>query len=263
MTNKTIAGIALAAGAAGLAANNADAAPDQAKVDEAIKSLKEYDWGADRKTLDPIAQAINATHGDAAARKKIETALIAALPGASRSAQDFICRRLRVVGTTASVKPLAALLCDEKASAIARYALERHCCPSATDALSAALGKASKKLKPGIIGSLGIRRDKKSVSAICKFLSDSDGMTARAATKALALIGTPDAAKALCACAAKAPAAIKVQVADACLICAEQLLADGEKAAAIGVYKALKGDDQPKHVKVAAMKGMLTAASKK
>jgi len=262
MTNKTIAGITLAAGAVGLAANKASAAPDTAAVDTALKSLKTYDWGVDRKTLKPIVDAINASHGDAAARKKLETALLAALPGASRSAQDFICRRLRVIGTTASVKPLGALLCDEKASNIARYALERICCPTAVDALRAALPKACTKLKPGILGSLGVRRDKKSVAAIAKLLGDSDTMTARAATRALALIGTPEAGKALCACAAKAPDAIKVQAADASLICAEQLLADGEKAAAIGIYKALKGDDQPKHVKVAAVKGMLIAASK-
>jgi len=258
MTNKTITGIALAAGAVGLAASKASAA----KVDETIKSLKTYDWGVPRKTLEPIIDAINASHGDAAARKKLETALLAALPGATYSTQEFVCRRLRVIGTTASVKPLAALLCDEKISHMARYALERICCPTAVEALSAALPKACAKLKPGIIGSLGVRRDKKSVATICKFLGDKDTNTAKAAAKALALIGTPEAGKALCGCAAKAPDAIKIAVADAGLICAEQLLADGEKAAAIGLYKALKADGQPKHVKVAAMKGMLTAASK-
>ncbi len=263
MTNKTLTGIALAAGAVGLAANKASAAPDAAKVDEAIKSLKTYDWGVPRKTLDPIVDAINASHGDAAARKKLETALLAALPGATYSTQEFVCRRLRVIGTTASVKPLAALLCDEKISHMARYALERICCDSAVAALAAALPKAGAKLKPGIIGSLGIRRCKKSVATIAKFLGDKDTDTAKAAAKALALIGTPEAGKALCGCAGKAPAAIKIAVADAGLLCAEQLLADGEKAAAIGLYKALKADTQPKHVQVAATKGMLAAALKK
>jgi HEAT repeat protein len=233
-------------------------------VDTAIKSLKTYDWGVDRRTLNPIDQAVIATHGDAAGRKKLEKSLVDALAGGiSRSAQDFVCRRLRVIGTAQSVKALAGLLTDEKTSAIARFALGDISDDTAVDALRAALPKVSSKLKPGIIGSLGGRRDKKSVAAIAKFLGDSDMMVARAAAHSLALIGTADAAKALSACAKKAPANVKVSVADSCLICAEQLLADGNKAAAIAMYKGLRAADQPKHVKVAAAKGILTAASKK
>ena len=264
MTNKKIATMTLAAGAVGIAATKAAAKVDSAAVDAAIKSLKTYDWGADRNALNPIDQAINATHGDAAGRKKLEKGLLDALAGGiSRSAQDYVCRRLRVMGTASCVKALAALLPDEKTSAIARYALGRIPDEKATEALRAALPKVSTKIKPGIIGSLGGRRDKKSVAAIAKFLGDSDMMVARAAAHSLGLIGTADAAKALSACAKKAPANIKVSVADACLICAEQLLADGEKSAAIALYKDLKGGNQPKHVKVAATKGMLTAATKK
>jgi len=263
MTNKTIAGITLAAGAVGIAAGKASAAPDAAAVDAAVKSLKTYDWGVPRKTLDPICDAINASHGDPAARKKIELALVAALPGASRSAADFICRRLRVIGTGASVKALAALMAKEDTAHMARYALERLDDAKALGALRAALPKACAKTKPGVIGSLGIRRDKTSVPAIARALADKDMNVAKAAAKALALIGCAGSAKALTAFVAKAPACMKIPVADACLICAEQLLADGQKTAAISLYKCLKGDSQPKHVKVAAMKGMLTAASKK
>ena len=263
MTSKNIAKMTLAAGAVALVADKAVAAIDAAAVDTAIKSLKTYDWGVERKTLAPIDQAVIATHTDAAGRKKLEKDLVDALAGGvSRSAQDFICRRLRVIGTGQSIKALAAFLTDEETSNIARFALGDIPGDAALEALRAALPKASAKLKPGIIGSLGVRRDKKSVAAIAKFLGDSDVMTARAAAHSLGVIGTPNAARALCACAARAPAAIKTSVADACLICADQLLADGEKAAAITLYKSLKGDGQPKHVKVAAMKGMLTAASK-
>ena len=126
-----------------------------------------------------------------------------------------------------------------------------------------ALPKVGSKLKPGIIGSLGKRRDTKSIGAISKLLGDSDIQVARAAAQALALIGTPAAAKELSKFAKKAPANMKMPVADACLICAEQLLADGKKSEAGALYKELQGGDQPAHVKVAAMKGMLAAATKK
>jgi len=233
-------------------------------VDSAFNTLKTYDWGADRAALNPIDQAIIATHGDAAARKTLEKRLVDALAGGlSRSAQDYVCRKLRVVGTAQSIKALAALLPAEETSHIARYALERIPDAKAAEALRDALPKVSRKLKPGMIGSLGVRRDTKSIGAIVKLLGDSDPQVARAAAHALALIGTPAAAKELSKLAKKAPANMKVPAADARLICAEQLLADGKKSEAVALYKELQGKDQPAHVKVAAMKGMLAATTKK
>ena len=274
MTSKEIATMAVAAGAVAAVADKATAAKKApakkapveqgpATLDEALKLLKTYDWGKNRDFLNLIDQAIVATHGDAAGRKKLEKALVGALAGGiSRSAQDYVCRRLRVIGTAGCVKALAALLPDEKTSHIARYALEHIPGDAAADALRAALPKVSKKLKPGIIGSLGVRLDKKSTATIAKCLGDSDVLIAKAAAHSLALIGTSTAARALSAFAKKTPAAMKIPVADACLICAEQLLADGEKATAVAMYNELKGAGQPKHVKVAAMKGLLAAARK-
>ena len=264
MTSKETTRMTLAFGATALAAAKAVAQTDSAAVDNAFNTLKTYDWGADREALKPIDQAIIATQGDAAARKALEKRLVDALAGGiSRSAQDYVCRKLRVVGTTQSVEALAALLPAEETSHIARYALERIPDEKAAEAMRDALPKVSSKLKPGIIGSLGKRRDNKSIEAISKLLGDSDIQVARAAAQSLGLIGTPAAAKELSKFAKKAPANMKMPVADARLICAEQLLADGEKSEAIALYKELQGNDQPTHVKVAAMKGMLTAATKK
>jgi len=247
-----------------VAAAKAMGETDSAAVEKAFETLKTYDWGADPETLRPIDQAIVATHGDTAARKALEKSLVDTLAGGiSRSAQDYVCRRLRIVGTTGSVEALAALLPAEETSHIARYALERIPDETATEAMRDALPKVSNKLKPGIIGSLGVRRDKKSIKAISKYLGDSDIQVAQAAAQSLALIGTPAAARELSAFAEKAPATMKMPVADARLICAEHLLADGEKSEAVALYKGLRDDDQPAHVKVAAMKGMLAAATTK
>ena len=260
MTNKETIRMTLAAGAATVAVAQADSAA----LDKALETLKTYDWGADREALKPIDQAIIATHDDTAARKALEKSLVDALAGGiSRSAQDYVCRKLRIVGTTQSVEALAALLAAEDTSHIARYALERIPDEKAAKAMRDALPKVSKKLKPGIIGSLGVRRDKKSIMVFSKLLGDSDIQVAKAAAQSLGLIGTSAAAKELSKFAKKASANMKLSVADACLVCAEQLLADGEKSEAVALYKELKGDDKPAHVKAAAMKGILTAATKK
>ncbi len=264
MINKEMTGATLATGMATLAANKAVAKTDSAAVDQALKALKTYDWGADRETLNPIDQAINTTYGDSAARKTLEKSLVDILVGGiSRSAQDYVCRKLRIIGSGQSVSALAALLPDEATSHIARYALERIRNRKANAALRDALPKVSNTLKPGIISAMGIRRDRRSTKAIAALLGDSDIQVARAAANSLGLIGTSAAAKALSGFAPKAPSNMKLPVADACLTCAEQFLAAGEKAEAIALYTGLKGDNQPKHIKVAAMKGMLTAATLK
>ncbi|MBN1508213.1 MAG: HEAT repeat domain-containing protein [Sedimentisphaerales bacterium] len=264
MTSEEATRLTLAFGAAGLATARAVAQTDSAAVDSAFATLKTYDWGADREALKPIDDAIIATHGDAAARQALEKRLVDALVGGlSRSAQDYVCRKLRVVGTTQSIKALAALLPAEETSHIARYALERIPDEKAVDAMREALPRVSSKLKPGIVGSLGKRRDPQSIKVISELLGDSDIQVARAAAQSLGLIGTSAAAKELSKSAKKAPANMKIPLADACLICAEHLLADGEKSEAVALYRELQGDDRPAHVKVAAMKGLVTATTKR
>jgi HEAT repeat protein len=264
MSNKEITKMTLAVGTAAIAADKAVAQMDSAAVEKAFETLKTYDWGADPESLKAIDQSIIATHGDAAARKALEKRLVDTLTGGiSRSALDYVCRRLRIVGTRQSIEALAALLAAEETSHIARYALERIPDEKAVEVMRDALPKVSKKLKPGIIGSLGKRRDKKSIQAISKLLGDSDIQVAKAAAESLAMIGTPAAARELSKFAKKASANMKLPVADACLICAEQLLANGEKSEALALYRELQGGDKPAHVKAAAMKGILTAATKK
>jgi HEAT repeat protein len=224
------------------AATAAVAQADSGAVDGAFKTLKTYDWGADREALKPIDQAIIATQDDAAARRALENSLVDALAGGiSRSAQDYVCRRLRIVGTARSVDALAALLPAEETSHISRYALERIPDEEAAEAMREALPKVSSRLKPGIISSLGTRRDKKSIKAISKLLGDSDIQVAKAAAQSLGLIGTSAAARQLSKFAKKAPANMKMPVADACLVCAEQLLADGKKSEAVALYKEFRG----------------------
>lgn len=263
MISNTTTKMTLAAGAA-LAAQNAVAQMDTAAVDQAFDALKTYDWGVDQKTLSPIDEAVIATHGNTEARKALEKRLADALSsGLTRSAQDYVCRKLRIIGTAQSVKALAALLDNEDTSSIARYALERIQDKAAVAAMRDALPKVSDKLKPGLIGSLGKCGDTQSIDTISKMLSHSDVNVARSAAQALALLGTPDAAKALSQYASKAPAAMQIPVADASLICAEKLLADGNKTEAVALYTAFRGDDQPSQIKVAAMKGLLTAATQR
>jgi HEAT repeat protein len=231
-------------------------------LDPAFEALKTYDWGADRNALNPLDEAVVATQNDAQARKELETRLAAVLKtDVSRDAKDVVCRLLMVAGTAASVPTLAALLADEDIAHMARYALERIQAPEAAQAMRDALPQLSGKLKVGVIGSLGARQDAASVPLLAALLSDADPAVARAAAFALGDIRTPAVAKTL-AKAKSASAEARSAATDASLACAERLLADGKRAEALAVYRRFDSDDQPKHVRLAARRGMLACAGK-
>ncbi|HWB03139.1 MAG TPA: HEAT repeat domain-containing protein [Verrucomicrobiales bacterium] len=228
-------------------------------LDKAFEALKTYDWGMDPKLIQPIDEAIVSTHGDAAARKDLESRLIAALQGeAPRAAKDAVCRALRTIGTAASVPALAALLADEKLSHMARYALQCIPAPEAEKALAEALSKVGGKLKIGVISSLGVRRSAAAVAPLQAPLADSDPVIARAAACALGTIGSPEANQALTA--AKARPETKDAIADSMLECAENLLAAGKKQEAKAAYEKILSDSPSKAVKIAAERGAAACA---
>lgn len=231
-------------------------------LDKAFDALKSHDWGDKFNALKPITEAVVATHDDAPARKKLEMRLAAVLKtDVSRSAKDFVCRQLMVIGTAASASALAALLPDKNLSHMARYALERIPAAEAAKAMRDALPKLSGALKVGVIGSLGVRQDAQSVAELGELLSNDDAAVARGAAIALGAIRSRAAAQALAK--GKPNPQAKPAVTDASLACAEAILADGKNADALVIYKRLAGRDQPKHVRLAATRGMLNCAGKK
>ena len=231
-------------------------------LDKALESLKAYDWGQDLAPLQPIDDAVVSTHGDEDARRALEEQLVAALKGGvGRAARDFICRKLMVIGTAASVPALAEMLSSEEDSHMARYALERIPAPEAAQALRYALPALPTALRIGVMSSLGARQDEKCVDSLAQYAGDADPAVASAAAGALGAIRTPQAAKELASLAPTDPVA-RQAVTDASLACAESLLASNDKAAALVIYKRLSKGDQPKHVRLAATQGVLACASK-
>src|SRR5262245_3592957 len=231
-------------------------------LDKALEALNTFDWGADPKTLAPIGEAIVASQKDAHGRADLETKLAAVLGSkAPLAAKDYVCRQLMQIGSAACVPALAALLTDKDLAHKARFALERIPATEAAAALRDALGKVEGLLKVGVISSLGGRKDEASVAAIGALIGNSDNSIAIAAARALGSIRSADAAKALTAAKPSSPD-VKLAVTDASLACAEALLASGKKAEAIGIFKAYTGEDQPKHIRVAATRGLLGGAGK-
>jgi HEAT repeat protein len=226
-------------------------------LNEAFEALKKYDWGTDRAPLAPIEDAVAACHGNEADRKDLEGRLLEALASdISRDAKDYVCRKLAIVGSATAVPTLQKLLFAENHSHMARFALERIPGPEATQALVAALASVDDRLKVGIIGSIGVRRDPSSVARLASELNGGSKAVTKAVALALGTIGTIDAATAL------SNAKPTSEILDAQLMCAESLLANHQVEDAKKIYSALSLDHHDKIVRLAATRGMLACLAK-
>ena len=177
------------------------------------------------------------------------------------SSTDFqkakACQRAGELGAKEAVPALSALLSNEQLNTYARYGLEPIADPSAEEALRAALHKLKGNLQIGVINSIGKRRDRKAGPALAKMIYGSDGDVARAAAMALGNIGGTSEMQELQAALAKTKGMTRMAVADASLMCAERLLAEGERAQALDLYAALSAPGMPKPARLAAMQAII------
>ena len=193
-----------------------------------------------------------------------EGKLIAALKSnAELKERVDACRMLARVGTKEAVAPLAALLDDPKLAHMARYALEPIPSLSVDKALRDALGKLDGKLRIGVIGSLGVRRDAKAIKPLAGLLTNADPVTARAAARALGSIGTTAAAKAIDDALDRTPKANQLEFCEGLFRCAEALADDGKRKAAIGLYDRLRAiKAAPHQVRTGALRGAVLCRRK-
>jgi len=206
-------------------------ATNQIGIDQFFVSLAGFDWGADASFLAAIDALVVAAAGDPDSSRDLERRFNAVLA-------EYACRRLCLIGTTASVPGLAALLGEPEHSHMARFALERIDAAEAAEALREAVGHLSGKLRIGMISSLAARRDAAAVPVLAPLVRAGEPELASAAAFALGRIGTTEAAAALAA-AADPTCPIADVVFDSRISCAEQLLADGDRPAAQAVYRSL------------------------
>jgi type 1 glutamine amidotransferase/HEAT repeat protein len=234
-----------------------------AELQELLGKVKTYDWGQSRLALTDVTDIIKKAYGNKAELAEIEKALLGVLDSdATRAGKQFVCRQLSIIGTAQSVPTLAKMLTGEETSDMARYALERIPDPSVDEALRGSLKQASGNAKIGIINSLGQRRDKEAVSILSGILDGPDVEAATAAAAALGQIADSQAAEALAEAKGKASGKLLAVVLDAYLKCADQMVADGNKAGALAIYKELQATDMPKPIRTAALTGMINAAKK-
>ena len=200
--------------------------------------------------------------GETAAAPSQEQELIAVLRSETPESEKALAfKNLAIHGSPACVEAVATYLGNERLASWARITLEAIPGGEASAVLRSASETLSGRLLVGAINSLGVRRDTAAAPLLEKRLGDPDATIAVAAAAALGKIGTPAAATALSkAFDAGKPA--RDAVAEACVVCGEQLLAAGDAPAAVKLFDAVRRADVSEQRQAEATRAVILARGK-
>ncbi len=189
-----------------------------------------------------------------------EQDLIAVLRSdAPKGEKAITCKKMAIYGTDQSIPVLVPLLADKELSSWARIALEAIPGPAADAALRHAVGTVEGRLLIGVINSMAVRRDAQAVDVLIKTLEDTDADVACAAAVALGHLGGDQAGKRLMQSLTDSRANVRSAVAQGCILCAEQCLANDQSADAVTLYDAVRQAEVPDQRHLEAIRGAILA----
>ena len=221
-----------------------------------IDAIKRYEAGQSPVALTAVEE--NIRNAGPSQVKEIEGMLIKVLEASDATfyAKQFACKMLRRMGSEACLPALETLLCDEKLSHMARWALQGLPSPKVNAILRTAAQELSGDLRIGIIGTLAQRGDREAVSIVAPWLESDDGLLVETCIKALGEIGGRDAAQALNQ--AQIPVSLQPLRDDSLLKCLDGWVANGGAEGAASVYERMAGDEEKLlPTRVAAYRGLI------
>jgi HEAT repeat protein len=180
------------------------------------------------------------------------------------AARLWLLQQLQRIGREESVDGVAAIL-DDKDDEVREAAvrvLANNPSPKATGKLIAALSKATGKAKIGLLNGLGHRGDPKAVIAIANELIDDAGIGV-AAARALGRIPGEDSTNALSKGRKHTKGEVRTAIADALIVHADRILKDGKIAEATTIYAALNIPEEPRSIRLAALRGTIQSSGDK
>ena len=149
------------------------------------------EYGGDRSFAWAVRAQVVGTSAEQRARTEERLLKSLAAPGRTEAGVAFLCEMLALVGSSASVPVLAALLRDPKTTNAARFALQQIPGPEADAAFREALGVLVGREKAGLIGGIALRRDSSARAALVRLeAADSEPAVVRdSARRALEYLG--------------------------------------------------------------------------
>ncbi|HVU25163.1 MAG TPA: hypothetical protein VHE13_13635 [Opitutus sp.] len=136
------------------------------------REIARLEFGGDRTCASTIYRMV--VNAEPAQRPALETKLLEVLarPELTEAARQFVCRMLGLIGSSACVPAVTALLADNRSADDARRALDFVADAAVDEAYRAALGQLSGAALAGLIGSIGGRGDTGARGALATIAGD-------------------------------------------------------------------------------------------
>ena len=224
------------------------------KLEATLEKVAKYDYDQGREPLLALENIMRSMPATDAEKRFIEFLKT----DASIAGKDFICRQLSLIGSAAAVPTLARMLDSQETVEMARYALERIPGPASLEVLRNSLSKAPEKARPGIVNTLGLRRDTEAVPAIAKLVDSSNRDLSNSAIYALGKIASPQALSTLATLRKKG----SLDAMEASLIAADHLAASGQRPQALTIYRELAASGTPAMMRIGGLQGLATTGGK-
>jgi HEAT repeat protein/type 1 glutamine amidotransferase len=232
--------------------------------DAVFQTVARYTYGIDRKPLaDVQALVVHAGslgNGDDRSFRRALAERMAALlksDSATKTAKAFICGKIAAVGNEEQAPVLTALLSDKELAQPALSALAQIPGRSVDRILRDALATLQGNSKVAAVNAIGERRDSAATGPLSTLLEGADEELACAAASALGKIGEEAVVPALQKALSGAKGRLRGEIADACLICANQMIGKRSHALAVSLYSQLSASRETEPVRMAALRGLV------
>ncbi len=226
---------------------------DRPALDELLRRIAAYRYGESRSAIMDMNAFIRGVADIPEARRIMESKFDDFLGGtATLAGKQFICQKLALIGSGASVPTLTRMLRDSATTEIALFALEGIPGGAADTVLLGALQNSQGRTLTGAITATGNRRIGAATAALGSLAANADPVVSCAAIAALGRIGTEGALDVLERPAGTSSPDIRMATFDARLACAERL---GKTSA----YRSLAAAGNPLPVRSAALRGIVAS----
>ena len=227
------------------------------RLDRSLNAASIYEYGESREALTDIGKIVKIAYGSNELRTVVEKRFIIFLKSdATLASKQFICRKLSIIGSKSSVSTLSKMLKGEETFDMALFALARIPEKTVDKTLRKAMLESYGRMKIGLINTLGVRRDYKSVKELEKLIYVNDQEIAMAAISALGHIADTGASEALSEAISKTGGRRRQEAMNGYLKCADQLVNNGKVHQAKSIYKQFLIPDA---IRSSALTGLINA----
>jgi len=229
--------------------------------DAVLESIKNYNYGDNRKNLTVIEDMIRVAHRNPNYLSRIEKSLVSfLLSDASTPAKQVIGKYYSLIADPSSAESIAKLFNDPNLYETALYILKRIPGESTNALLRGKLSVVNDNVKISIINTLGARQDRNAVSILKKYIWSNNIDIATASATALGNIGTWKAAKILKKSLKRVAETQRETLVNAYLECGNQLLKSGEIKKAKKIFTQLSRPNENPVIRSAAIRGLIQSS---